>query len=676
MSEAIILRNQFVNQKTPSKGSGGGSIRKFVMDYMLRPGAVEPVVTDLKRNQEVLDKLSQLKAPHDSQALSYLNKQLKYDGVGFSLDSVAMSRDEMKEMARAAQAAYNRGATIKQTVISFDTQWLKDHGVLSPEVELPVKRGDLRGQLDSLRLRHAVTDGVKAMLDQTTMHNPQMAAAIQTDTAHVHVHLCIWDQDPKVKDDRGKLNTTQREACINQIESSIEQSQPSLNNTRGLQNLAKMTQRNARFKMKVLEQQLYNSALRLDKPSLDEYINSLAQFDGRTISKQQRENLSQKIRLDWQLQGRPSRRSHTLSHGQRRMRRQLWAQRHAEALRSARRIYNRQAAAGQVSVSSQAVKDALDFEFQRQEMIVEKYRAYARPSTALIYQRHKESLQNRRQVLLKRREQVLKSLGGYYLRPFYVNRLLSNPRVMQGLSDAAGDRPLTQSLAYHELKNASDDGYTPLSNRTIKAVTKYLNPDDTEQVSAILNLNQQTPKSDQLTARSRRELYQYLEDLDEYEADAASLGGISTDRWSVNFHLGDQLPKPSETASVYERDFAQREIQSPDLLAVDAHHVLDAGPLKPEVAQAMNRQLMRRRQVLLKADNYFMGTHQKRPEWLNDAMQDLVRQTRMFAKSTGQDYEFKAPQEPSVERLGYELNESTTRELVQKHLRDVDELVL
>lgn len=675
MTKPVVLRNQFVNQNTPSSNSGG-SIRKFIMDYMLRPSAVEPVVTDLDRNRQVLDRLSQLKAPKDSHALSYLNRQLKYDGVGFNLDSVAMSRQEMKAMASDAQRAYDRGATIKQTVISFDTQWLKDHGVLSPEVTLPVKRGDLRGQLDSVRLRHAVTDGVKAMIDESTMKAPQMAAAIQTDTAHVHVHLCIWDQDETVKDDRGKISASQRETCINAIESSIEQSLPSLNNTRGLQNLARMTQRNAQFKLKVLGQQLQNSALSLDQVSLDEYINSLTQFDGRTISRKQRDNLRQQIQLDWQLQGRPSRQNRTLSPGQRRMRRQLWAQRHAEVLRQARQAYNQQAANGQVSSSAQAVKDALDFEFQRQQMIVEKYRTYARPTAAVIYQRHAESLKNRRQVLLNRRQQVLKSLGGYYLRPFYVNRLLSNPRVMQGLSELAGDRPVTQSSGYRELRAAEDDGYTPLSNRTIRAATKYLNQDDTDQVLAILQLNQQTPMSDQLSARSRRELYQYLEDLDEYEADAASLGGISTDRWSVGFHLGERLPEPSVTASIYDRNFEQHEVQSPDLLAVDAHHVLDSGPLKSEIVQAMNRQLIRRRRVLLRADNYFMGTHQDRPQWLTDAMQDLVRQTKMFAKSTGQDYEFKMPQERQVEHVGYELNESTTQQLVQKHLREVDALTV
>ena len=57
-------------------------------------------------------------------------------------------------------------------------------------------------------------------------------------------------------------------------------------------------------------------------------------------------------------------------------------------------------------------------------------------------------------------------------------------------------------------------------------------------------------------------------------------------------------------------------------------------------------------------------------------MQDLVRQTKMFAKSTGQDYEFKMPQERQVEHVGYELNESTTQQLVQKHLREVDALTV
>lgn len=682
--KAMVLRNQFVNQKTPSK-SHSGSVRRFIMDYMLRSDAVEPVIVDENRQRTLLNQLSQLKAPRDSQAISYLNNQLKYDGVGFSLDSLAMSRKEMLEVARDAQHAYDRGATVKQTVISFDTKWLKDKGILDPSVELPVKRGDLRGKLDSVRLRRAIIDGVNAMVDQTTMHHPQMAAAIQTDTAHVHVHLCLWDQDERVKDDRGKLNSTQIRACLDGIESSVATSLPSLNTTRDMQNLAKLTQKNAQFKLQTLEQQLYNSALRLDQQSLNEYIRSLAQFDGRTLSVKQRQNLSKKIREDYMRQGRPTRRSHTLSRGQRRARRQIWAQRRANNLRRERQYYNQQAASGHVSTSAQVVKDALDFEFQRNEMIVEKYRTYARPLTASIYQRHAESLKNRYEVLNARRAKLLKSMGGYYLRPTYLNRLLKNRDVMQGFAEDSPTGSVSDSPAYKQIKQAVDDGYTPLSEHTIHVVIKHMDRDDGEQVSEILRQNQKTPNNDQLSARSRRELYQYLEDLDEYEADAASWGGLNTDtnNWNVNFKLGDNLPAPDQTASVYRRDMELNTTMTDDLAAVDVHHILDAGELKPEVARSMRKQMLRRQRLLTRVDDYFRQTHQERPDWLKDSMRDLINQYKVYRQSTGQEINLSSNRTETVEKPnnpvevnGYELNESTRRELVQKHLKDVDALSL
>lgn len=103
---------------------------------------------------------------------------------------------------------------------------------------------------------------------------------------------------------------------------------------------------------------------------------------------------------------------------------------------------------------------------------------------------------------------------------------------------------VSDSPAYKQIKQAVDDGYTPLSEHTIHVVIKHMDHDDGEQVGEILRQNQQTPNNDQLSARSRRELYQYLEDLDEYEADAASWGGLNTDtnNWNVNFKLGDNLP--------------------------------------------------------------------------------------------------------------------------------------
>ena len=64
-------------------------------------------------------------------------------------------------------------------------------------------------------------------------------------------------------------------------------------------------------------------------------------------------------------------------------------------------------------------------------------------------------------------------------------------------------------------------------------------------------------------------------------------------------------------------------------------------------------------------------------------MRDLINQYKVYRQSTGQEINLSSNRTETVEKPnnpvevnGYELNESTRRELVQKHLKDVDALSL
>ena len=664
-SQEMVVRNQFTNSKSP----GHANVKAFVMNYMLRDQAVEPLVVSSEQQAKYIQTLTRLKSPEDQDAVGILNHKLKFSGVGFDLDNPALSHEEALTRANECQAAYDRGGTVKQTVLSFDADWLIEHGLLSEDVEQPIARGDLHGKLDQRRFREAVQDGLKAMFEQTTMHNPQIVGAVQTDTANVHVHLSIWDQDPKVKDDRGMINATQKQALRDGFEYSVDHNPRYLNETTNLANIADLTQKNAKFKRAVLEDELYKSALRLDKPSLDEYVNNLAAFDQRTLSERQRESLEERIRHDWVAQGRRETRSHTLTQGQRRGRRQIRAMRRATQLRQDLRGYDDAAKAGQTVASSEPVRASMVYEYKRQLGIVEKYRGFQRPRVNALYQARKPELDARREALLERRNELLPALGVTPIRDNYIRRLLDRPEVMQGLaSDFRG--PVTQSPAYQELRKAQADPYFPLSDSTIKSATKGLDNAESEIVTENLTKNRKIEPSG-LLPQQRFWLAQYTEDLSDYEMDAASWGGLSVqDVHLMGFNPDTgELNLPPMTSSIYDRELMRNE---PDILALDAHEVLDAGPLKPEIELAMRRELTDRAQALLAAHDYFEKTGQRDPDWLEYAQLDLNRGYDLV-DGVQSDVVQEKPT-PTVEITGYELGPDTRRELVNKHLQDMSAL--
>lgn len=661
-SSDIVIKNQFTNQKS----AGSSRVSHFVMNYMLRADAVEPLVLNEQRQRQYLQDLSQLKWPDTTNALAYVNRQIKYDGVGFDLDSVALSRREQESLAHQAQAAYDRGGTVRQMVISFDTGFLQRHQILNPNLTVPIERGDLRGQVDSRRLRLAVTDGIKSMLNQTTMHNPKMVAAIQTDTSKVHVHLCLWDNDPKVKDDRGMINSTQKRAFNTGFNYALDHIPAFVNESHSLENVAESMQQNADFKVHVLEKELYNSALILDRQSLNEYVYNLALFDQRTLSVKQRDNLKNKIVRDFVKQGRRVNRSHTLSNGQRRARRQIRAQLRATNLRQRLREFDAAAVNNQVVSSAWVVKDAMNYEYIRQQRIVEKYRMFQRPRVDAIYKVRRQNLEDRRQDLLDRREQLLQDLPYKKLNTKFVKSLLTNQQLMSEIGD---NQEMRQDLI-----KAYQNPDHHLQTDTVQFVSQHVSHSvvDEDECVRRLTVNQQQPKLNTIDELHRRQLLMYLHDLSEYEMDAVSFGGLGTDKMNLDYLNSAIVPFPSQTDSIYQRQLGR---ENDILLASDVHDILDAGPLKLGVEIQLRRDLQERGSKLLKAHNYFKSTNQQDPRWLTMALKDVNREFSVMNASTGNQIKVKPVKEnTTIDREGYNIARKDQRSLVRQHLRDVDGL--
>lgn len=173
----VIVRSQF-----NIGGSRGKSVKGFITDYVSRDEACDPSMSYI--------------SPSGSLAQG--------DGVAFTLDNTSISRAETLRLADVVEDYLHEGnRAIQQMVISFAPDYLVEQGIVDPDVEV-MKKGDYQFQYDDVRLRHAVRSGVQAMVDAENYRDPQMVAAIQHDTLHLHVHVVVYENYPELSRVRGR----------------------------------------------------------------------------------------------------------------------------------------------------------------------------------------------------------------------------------------------------------------------------------------------------------------------------------------------------------------------------------------------------------------------------------------------------------------------------------------
>lgn len=197
----IVVKTQFnIN------GSRGKSVKSFISGYVTRDAATDASVSWVP--------------PTD-------RPPVHGDGVAFTLDATAISRDETLALADRAEELFQKGdRAIQQMVFSFSPEYLAESGIV-PEGTDVLQKGAYRYQYDDVRLRHAIQAGVQAMCEHEKYCNPQMAAAIQSDTMHLHVHAVVWEDGmsysrKRGREEKGVLKGSSLNKCSSQIKRSLE----------------------------------------------------------------------------------------------------------------------------------------------------------------------------------------------------------------------------------------------------------------------------------------------------------------------------------------------------------------------------------------------------------------------------------------------------------------------
>lgn len=197
LKQSVVVVNEYTIKQGSKGGSRGGSPGDYVLRYMSRRLATERITpVRLEDHDTLLTRHLARKQAVDTEKSvpdikRSMRKSQKYGGVAFGYGDVALSDEALKRASKDIQMQFDNGKTVLKTVLSFDEEYLREHGVISEDFHC-VKKGDYRGHIDQLKLRMAIMNGLEKMGRQ--YDDLQYVGVIQVDTKHVHCHLAMVDR--------------------------------------------------------------------------------------------------------------------------------------------------------------------------------------------------------------------------------------------------------------------------------------------------------------------------------------------------------------------------------------------------------------------------------------------------------------------------------------------------
>lgn len=215
LNQSIVVVNEYtVKSRTDGKASRGSTPGDYVTRYMAREMATEPLAPIRRQRTDdfIVRYMARQSATESAVSRNEVKSRIKGSqgagGVAFGYGEVSLSDDQLKAASADVQGWFDKGHTVLKTVLSFDQEYLRKHGII-PEDFVCTKKGDYRGHLDQMKLRMAVMRGLQRM-ESAFYDDLRYVGVIQVDTEHVHCHLAMVDAGKgAVTPDgtqRGKIN--------------------------------------------------------------------------------------------------------------------------------------------------------------------------------------------------------------------------------------------------------------------------------------------------------------------------------------------------------------------------------------------------------------------------------------------------------------------------------------
>lgn len=234
LKQSIVVVNEFsVKSQKSGKGSRGSTPGTYVTRYMARELATESLAPIKRQRTDdfILRYMARESATEQAVSRPDVKARIKGSqgagGVAFGYGQVSLSDDQLKSASADVQEYFDKGHTVMKTVLSFDQEYLRKHGII-PDDFICEKKGDYRGQLDQMKLRMAVMRGLERM-ESSHYDDLRYVGVIQVDTEHVHCHLAMVDagKGAKTKDgtQRGKINAPAKSLLRRSMDAWLDEKQ-------------------------------------------------------------------------------------------------------------------------------------------------------------------------------------------------------------------------------------------------------------------------------------------------------------------------------------------------------------------------------------------------------------------------------------------------------------------
>lgn len=230
LKQSIVIVNEFT-VKTKGGGTRGGTPGEYVLRYMSRNGATEDL-TPIRRDTEdfILRYMAREEAVEQAESVGDLKDKMRniqgMGGVAFGYGDFSLSDTKLKFAARDIQKNFDAGKTVMKTVLSFSPEYLKERGIVTSDFE-PRKAGDYRGNIDQMKLRMAIMNGLDKL--GRSFDDMRYVGVIQVDTQHVHCHLAIVDRGTgRLAPDgsqKGKLTSSEKTTLRRGIDMYLDEKQ-------------------------------------------------------------------------------------------------------------------------------------------------------------------------------------------------------------------------------------------------------------------------------------------------------------------------------------------------------------------------------------------------------------------------------------------------------------------
>ena len=203
LRQHVVIVNEFSVPLPGGKGSRGATPGDYVTRYMARGGATESLapIQRLRTDDFILRYMARQSAVERAGSTpSAAKREMKQaqgaGGVAFGYGSVSLSDEQLRAASKDIQRLFESGKTVLKTVLSFDEDYLRRHGIVDEDFHCEA-RGDYRGHLDQMKLRMAIMHGLDRMSAGTSgFDDLRYVGVIQVDTEHVHCHLAMVDAGP------------------------------------------------------------------------------------------------------------------------------------------------------------------------------------------------------------------------------------------------------------------------------------------------------------------------------------------------------------------------------------------------------------------------------------------------------------------------------------------------